>query len=58
MAAFSQYPLSTGWSFKDSDDQSPEAWMPVPVVPSVAHQDLQANQKYAFLFTCPMPSNR
>ncbi|KAE8374138.1 beta-mannosidase B [Aspergillus bertholletiae] len=45
MAAFSQYPLSTGWSFKDSDDQSPEAWMPVPVVPSVAHQDLQANQK-------------
>ncbi|KAF5856185.1 hypothetical protein ETB97_007712 [Aspergillus alliaceus] len=45
MATFSYYPLSTGWNFKDSDDQSPEAWMPVPVVPSVAHQDLQANQK-------------
>ncbi|KAE8151463.1 beta-mannosidase B [Aspergillus avenaceus] len=41
--ALSVHTLSTAWSFKDRDDDSAEAWMPVPVVPSVAHQDLQAN---------------
>jgi beta-mannosidase len=50
MAAFTQYPLSTGWSFRDADDQSSNAWLPVPVVPSVVHQDLQANNKYALLY--------
>ncbi|PLB51612.1 beta-mannosidase B [Aspergillus steynii IBT 23096] len=45
MAAYSQHSLSTGWSFKDSEDASAEAWLPVPVVPSVVHQDLQANDK-------------
>jgi hypothetical protein len=46
MTTFAQHSLSSGWSFKDSDDQSSEAWLPVPVVPSVVQQDLQANGKY------------
>ncbi|PYH91221.1 beta-mannosidase [Aspergillus ellipticus CBS 707.79] len=45
MAKLAEYSLSTGWSFKDGEDKSPGAWMPVPVVPSVIHQDLQANGK-------------
>ncbi|KAL3250411.1 hypothetical protein ABHI18_011215 [Aspergillus niger] len=45
MAAFAQYTLSTGWYFRDRDEIASEAWMPVPVVPSVVHQDLQANGK-------------
>ncbi|OJJ34489.1 hypothetical protein ASPWEDRAFT_112507 [Aspergillus wentii DTO 134E9] len=45
MAKFSQYSLAKGWSFRDSENESTEAWMPVPVVPSVVHQDLKANNK-------------
>ncbi|KKK18066.1 hypothetical protein P175DRAFT_0457433 [Aspergillus ochraceoroseus IBT 24754] len=45
MAAFAHHALSTGWSLRDSEDQSPNAWLSVPVVPSVVHQDLQANNK-------------
>ena len=49
MAVFAQYTLSTGWYFKDRDDLASDAWMPVPVVPSVVHQDLQANGKCVLL---------
>ncbi|PWY77030.1 beta-mannosidase [Aspergillus heteromorphus CBS 117.55] len=45
MARLAEYSLATGWHFKDSEDKAPEAWMPVPLVPSVIHQDLQANGK-------------
>ncbi|KAL4869581.1 hypothetical protein BDV12DRAFT_167640 [Aspergillus spectabilis] len=45
MAKFAQHVLSTGWSFRDSADQSSEAWLSVPVVPSVVQQDLQVNGK-------------
>ncbi|OOF90956.1 glycoside hydrolase family 2 protein [Aspergillus carbonarius ITEM 5010] len=45
MAMFTPYILSTGWYFRESEDKSPEAWMPVPTVPSVVHQDLQANKR-------------
>ncbi|THC93413.1 hypothetical protein EYZ11_007108 [Aspergillus tanneri] len=45
MAGFTQQSLSTGWSFKDYEDTSAEAWMAVPSVPSVVHQDLKANNK-------------
>ncbi|KAL4930395.1 beta-mannosidase [Aspergillus undulatus] len=45
MVGFTRYLLSTGWTFKDSEDQSPEAWLPVSAVPSVVQQDLQANGK-------------
>ena len=40
--------LSRGWQFKESNDDSEtkETWMPVPAVPSVVHQDLQANKRY------------
>ncbi|KAJ9215889.1 CAZyme family GH2 [Paecilomyces variotii] len=34
--------LSTGWYFKQVDDAE-QAWMPVPSIPSVVHQDLLAN---------------
>lgn len=46
MASFFQQSLATGWSFKDAEDNSAEAWMPVAHVPSVVHQDLIANNKY------------
>lgn len=49
MSKLQQFPLSKGWSFRDSEETSEDAWMPVPVVPSVVHQDLQANNKYANL---------
>ncbi|CRG89090.1 beta-mannosidase [Talaromyces islandicus] len=42
--SFLKIPLSTGWAFKDGEDDN-EGWMPVPVVPSVVHQDLMANKK-------------
>nr|Q0CCA0.2 RecName: Full=Beta-mannosidase B; AltName: Full=Mannanase B; Short=Mannase B [Aspergillus terreus NIH2624] len=45
MASFFQQSLATGWSFKDAEDNSAEAWMPVAQVPSVVHQDLIANNK-------------
>ncbi|KAL4805315.1 glycoside hydrolase superfamily [Aspergillus unguis] len=45
MAKYIEHVLSTGWTFKDSDDEAPEAWLPVSTVPSVVHQDLQANGK-------------
>lgn len=37
--------LSTGWYFKQVDDAE-QAWMPVPSIPSVVHQDLLANGEY------------
>ncbi|RAH77732.1 beta-galactosidase/beta-glucuronidase [Aspergillus japonicus CBS 114.51] len=43
MASFIQHPLTTGWSFKDSNEPASDAWMSVSSVPSVVHQDLQAN---------------
>lgn len=46
--AFSEQRLSAGWSFKDRDDETPDAWMPVPVVPSTVQQDLIANKKLGF----------
>ena len=38
----SRQSLSTGWTFRDLEA---EEWMPVPIVPSVVHQDLIANEK-------------
>lgn len=46
MAKLAQRSLSKGWSFKESEKESPDAWMPVPAVPSVVQQGLQANNKY------------
>lgn len=40
-----QQSLSTGWEFKDRDDNTPNPWMSVPSVPSVVQQDLIANKK-------------
>lgn len=37
--------LSNGWSFKQTDDQSKDAWMPVSRIPSAVHQDLIDNKK-------------
>ena len=48
MARFFQQTLSTGWRFKKTDNQGDEAWMPVASVPSVVHQDLEANKKFVF----------
>lgn len=45
MAKLYQHSLSTGWTFKESNDPD-GPWMPVPVIPSVMHQDLMANKKY------------
>ena len=37
--------LKTGWSFKKTDDNDPDAWMAVEKVPTVVHLDLMANKK-------------
>ncbi|CRL19266.1 Glycoside hydrolase family 2, immunoglobulin-like beta-sandwich [Penicillium camemberti] len=37
--------LSTEWTFKDRDDETVDAWMPVAAVPSTVQQDLIANKK-------------
>ncbi|KAI5925875.1 family 2 glycosyl hydrolase [Camillea tinctor] len=44
MARFKQI-LSDGWTFRQTDDDSADAWLPVPKVPSQVHMDLLANQK-------------
>ena len=38
--------LSTGWTFKQTDNSDPNAWLPVKKVPSTVHQDLIDNKKY------------
>ena len=38
--------LSTGWSFKQTDDDSNDAWLSVKKVPSEVHQDLMDHKKY------------
>ncbi|KAI1501848.1 family 2 glycosyl hydrolase [Biscogniauxia marginata] len=43
--ARSRHGLSHGWSFRQSDDESNDAWLPVPKVPSQVHIDLLANQR-------------
>ncbi|KAJ5185539.1 Glycoside hydrolase family 2 immunoglobulin-like beta-sandwich [Penicillium cf. griseofulvum] len=42
---FSEHILSTEWTFKDRDDETLDAWMPVVAVPSTVQQDLIANKK-------------
>jgi beta-mannosidase len=37
--------LTTGWSFKQTDDDSEAAWMPVARVPTNVHLDLMDNKK-------------
>lgn len=43
--SFFELPLSNGWKFKDRDNHGPDAWMPVPTVPSTVQQDLIANKR-------------
>lgn len=45
MAALIRHELSQGWTFKQQDDTSEEAWLPVPSIPSQVHVDLLANKK-------------
>ncbi|OKL62158.1 Beta-mannosidase B [Talaromyces atroroseus] len=33
------------WQFKQADNESHDAWLPAPAIPSVVHQDLLANKK-------------
>ncbi|KAJ5827309.1 Glycoside hydrolase family 2 immunoglobulin-like beta-sandwich [Penicillium robsamsonii] len=42
---FSKQLLSTEWTFKDRDDESLDAWIPVKAVPSTVQQDLIANKR-------------
>ena len=42
--------LTAGWTFKDADDHSEDAWMPVKNVPTNVHLDLIDNVKY--VITC------
>jgi beta-mannosidase len=37
--------LNHGWSFKQSDDNSDDAWLPVAKVPTTVHIDLGDNGK-------------
>ncbi|KAK7753810.1 hypothetical protein SLS62_004176 [Diatrype stigma] len=40
-----KHPLSSGWEFRQADDDSADAWMPVRKVPTEVHLDLLANKK-------------
>jgi beta-mannosidase len=42
--------LMDGWTFKQADDTSENAWMPVKRVPTNVHLDLIDNTKY--VVTC------
>jgi len=42
---FTAITLSTGWFFKQTDDVSQDAWLPVKTLPSTVHQDLIDNKK-------------
>ena len=37
--------LTDGWSFKQTDDADPNAWLPVKRIPSTVHQDLIDNNR-------------
>lgn len=51
--AFFKQALSTEWTFKDRDDETVDAWMPVQAIPSTVQQDLIANKKLG----TPAPHN-
>jgi hypothetical protein len=38
--------LTDGWTFKQADDTSKDAWLPVKRVPTNIHLDLIANGRY------------
>ena len=43
---FITHELSSGWSFKQTDDTNEDAWLPVKKVPSTVQQDLLDHKKY------------
>jgi hypothetical protein len=43
---FTKQELSSGWSFKQADDTSKDAWLPVKTIPSTVQQDLLDHKKY------------
>ncbi|KAK1718026.1 family 2 glycosyl hydrolase [Colletotrichum acutatum] len=45
MTSLIKHELSKGWAFKEEDDASEDAWLPVPSIPSQVHVDLLANKK-------------
>jgi beta-mannosidase len=42
--------LFEGWTFKQTDDTTKDAWMPVKKVPTNVHLDLMDNGKYVVTF--------
>lgn len=44
-AAFQAVELKHGWTFKRTDDEPSDAWLPVKAVPSTVHQDLIDNKR-------------
>lgn len=42
---FATQDLSSGWSFKQKDDESQDAWLPVNSIPSTVQQDLLDHEK-------------
>ena len=42
--------LSTGWSFKQTDDSAKDPWLPVKKIPSTVHQDLIDNERLVSAF--------
>lgn len=45
--ALTVYGLTSGWSFRQTDDPSEDAWLPVARVPTNVHLDLIDHEKYA-----------
>lgn len=52
MSALVSEVLSTGWEVKLTEDNSPDAWLPVAKVPTVVHLDLMDNKKYSLSVHC------
>lgn len=42
--------LTEGWSFKQGDDDSENAWLPVKKVPTNVHLDLIEHAKYVITY--------
>jgi hypothetical protein len=43
---FTAHELSSGWSFKQTDDTSKDAWLAVKKIPSTVQQDLRDHNMY------------
>jgi beta-mannosidase len=51
--ALTSITLTGGWSFKQADDTSQDAWLPVKEVPTNVHLDLIDHGRYTGISNMP-----